>query len=70
MRLVAVALFVLLSNPALVAQPDESQAVRDCTADALRFCKRAIATGSRNSIIVCMIANRDKLQLKCSRHLQ
>lgn len=64
----AVCIGVFLSTSAL-AQPDEAQARRDCTADALRYCKRAIATGSRNSIIVCMIANRDKLQSKCSRHL-
>ncbi len=68
---IVAALLTLMSHVALAA--DERQIRRDCTWDALRYCKSAIAAAteqaSRTPIINCMVANRDKLQAKCSRHL-
>ncbi len=52
---------------------DERQIRRDCTYDALRYCKTAIAAATeqacRQPIIACMLQNRDNLQPKCKRHL-
>jgi hypothetical protein len=66
-----VAIFTVLlslnfSEPSRAA--DERQIRRDCTWDALRYCKVAIPMG-REAIIECMIVNKDKLQPKCRRHL-
>lgn len=65
------AFLALMSHAALAA--DERQIRRDCTYDALRYCKSSIAEAtkqaSRQPIINCMVANKDKLQAKCSRHL-
>lgn len=61
------ALLFVLFMAGLALAADERQIRRDCTWDALRYCKAAIPQG-RQFIIVCMIANRDKLQAKCSKH--
>lgn len=66
MRMLIALILLGLSVP---AQADERQIRRDCTYDALRFCKAAIATAGRAEIINCIVANRDKLQAKCSRHI-
>lgn len=67
MRMLLALILLGLSVPAQAR--DERQIRRDCTYDALRFCKAAIATASRAEIINCIVANRDKLQAKCSRHI-
>lgn len=64
----AIAWVIVLGIPAARAA-DERQIRRDCTYDALRFCKAAIATADRSTIIACMIQNKDQLQAKCRRHL-
>lgn len=64
----AVAAVALLVTTQCLAQ-DEAQIRRDCTADALRYCKVAILKGDRSVIINCMVENKDKLQPKCRRHL-
>lgn len=48
---------------------DEAQIRRDCSVDALRYCKLAILKRERSIIIDCMVKNKDKLQDKCRRHL-
>lgn len=56
---------VALSQPASGAS--EKTVIQDCTWDALRYCKRAIPQG-RDSIIHCMILNKELLRPICSRH--
>jgi len=63
--LAAIALTVTVS-PALAAS--EKQIRRDCTADALTHCKKAIPQG-REAIIACMVANRENLRPSCKRHI-
>lgn len=71
----AIALTVLLalnfSAPAAdgTLPPTEADVRRDCTADALRYCKAAILTGNRMEVIACMVANKEKLRAKCARYL-
>jgi hypothetical protein len=48
---------------------DERQIRRDCTYDALRYCKAAIVTGNRSLIIACMVEHKDKLRPQCAAHL-
>ncbi len=71
MRWLIAALLSFVITP--VHASDERQIRRDCTYDALRYCKSSIAEAtkqaSRQPIIDCMIAHRDKLQSKCSKHL-
>lgn len=71
MRVAMILLMLTVGGPSQAS--DERQVRRDCTFDALHYCKAAIAEavekGSRQPIIDCMILNRDKLQAKCSRHL-
>ncbi len=63
--LVAIALTVTVP-PALAAT--EKQIRRDCTADALRHCAASIPQG-RQAIVACMVANKARLQAKCSQHM-
>lgn len=66
MRATIIALALLAASPC-AAKPDERQVRRDCTADALRYCRHAIPQG-RAAIITCMLSHRDKLQPNCTRH--
>ena len=63
----AIVMLALISTP-VHASFDERQIRRDCTYDALRYCKTAILRADRSTIINCMLANREKLQAKCTRH--
>lgn len=67
--LVLIVVFLLLFAAKPAVASDERQIRRDCTWDALRYCKKAIATADRQTIIFCMVSNKDKLQVKCSRHI-
>lgn len=73
MRLAVILILLSLDVGGPLQAADERQIRRDCTFDALRYCKEAIAEAtaqaSRQPIINCMVAHRDKLQAKCSRHL-
>lgn len=64
---IVAALLALMSHVAFAN--DERQIRRDCRSDALTYCKAAILTANRQTIINCMLSNRDKLQDRCSRHL-
>lgn len=66
MKILVALAFVLLTTKAM---SDERQIRRDCTADAIRFCKSAIPNG-KAAIIACMAASKPKLSTKCGRHIQ
>ena len=68
MRPFVIATLVSLNFASPLQAADEHQIRRDCTYDALAYCKSAIAKASRSEIIACMLQNRNKLQRKCSRH--
>lgn len=69
MRAAALIVLASLNFSAPSQAADERQIRRDCTYDALTYCKAAIAKADRGAVISCMLFNRDKLQKKCSRHL-
>lgn len=48
--------------------PYEATVYRDCYADALKYCKRTFLS-DRMVIIACMLENKERLRLKCARHL-
>lgn len=70
---VALVVAIVVMALMLVAQPsfaaDEHQIRRDCTWDALRYCKAEIVTADRSKIINCMVENKDKLRPKCRQHM-
>lgn len=67
---VAYAVLIFSTKPAHAGDiPTEHQIRRDCYADALRYCKAAILTTDRATIINCMAANKAKLTQNCQRHL-
>lgn len=80
MRSILAFALLVASSMATLAQQDEAQVRSDCRYDALRYCARFIPApvllrrreptqAERDALIGCMLAYRDKLQSKCSRHL-
>lgn len=79
LRIVLFFISLAVLSPPANADSDEAQVRRDCRLDAVRYCvntipasvffgKREPTEDERNGIIACMLAHRDRLTRKCTKH--